>query len=339
MLISAELKQVFKIGKTKLLLQLDQVASGLVFISIIFKNVELAKKTNIINDVYSCGPYTYAMTKFKLFYDSKIMVKNDKVIEFVCSSKKLHKYALMCYSYNQTVYGRTNDFVALWQDEYNSKPTGNEWKCLQAISTQYIKFIDELFPGIDTQFKILDKIVELVVSNVGYLKIRTIDGSVIIWKFYKTKRNIRKCFNPHNMVPENYALYTSLTDEKGLPLIDIKQYKVKFRSHLIHSIDAGVMRTIVNRMNDDFKYEVDQLHDCVLLHPEKVDCFYKIVENIYKDKSFEKYMNTHVFNEFKSIITSDNFESFDTLVEEFNSYMSKTFEINGDFKKIYKPEV
>ena len=65
----------------------------------------------------------------------------------------------------------------------------------------------------------------------------------------------------------------------------------------------------------------------------------KLVEKIYKDEYFHNYINTHVFNEFRSIITSENFKAFDKLVEKFNSYMSKTFEINGDFKKIYKPEV
>lgn len=339
MLLSVELKRVFEGNKTGLLLQFDQVASGLVFIAILFKNQELAKRTNITHSDYIDGPYEYAMKQFESFYNSSVPVKNHKAMKFASSSKKLHKYALMCYSYNQTVYGRTNDFVDLWVSEFGRKPDSDEWCCLNSISTQYVKFIDVLFPGIDQQFEILDKIVNLVVRNAGYLKVRTIDGSSVIWKFYKTKRNIRKSFNPHTLVPENYSIYTGVTGDNGLPLIDVKQFKVKFRSYLIHSVDAGVMRMVVNRMYDRSKIRIDQLHDCVLVHPNFVEDFYTEIEKVYLSEPFKDFMNTHVFTEFRSIISSDKFDSFDKLTKEFNSNMSSVFEINGDFRKVYKPEM
>jgi hypothetical protein len=340
MLLAIELKRVFAGGKTKLLLQYDQVASGLVFIGLLWKNIKLGKITNVISSEKSNkGPYDYALSEFENYYNKNIVSKNLKVFNFVKSNRKLHKYALMCYSYNQTSYGRTQDFVDLWVTKFGVKPVKEEWLCLRDISDKYTDFINELFPGINSQFEVLDKIVRLVVDNAGYLKIRTIDGAVITWRFYQKKREPRKAFNPHTMLPESYALHSGVLDDEGLPVIDEQQYLVKFRSYLIHSIDAGVMRLIVKNMFESHEYRVDQLHDCVLLHPNQVDAFYEVVEGIYKGEYFIDYMNSHVFTEFKSILSSDKFEEFDRLVSDFNQEQDSTFKVSGDFRKIYKPEV
>lgn len=188
MLLAVELNKIFKTGKTKILLQYDQIASGLVFISLLWKNIELGEKTNIVLSLNNnVGPYDYALSKIEEFYEINIISKNNKVLEFIKSNKKLHKYALMCYAYNQTTHGRTQDFTDLWVAKFNTKPVSEEWLCLNEISsTKYTQFIDQLFPGINSQFKILDKI-------------RTVDGAVITWKFFKTKRSIRKSFNPHDI--------------------------------------------------------------------------------------------------------------------------------------------
>lgn len=340
MLLAVELKKVFATGKTKLLLQYDQVASGLVFIGLLWKNVKLGKVTNVmLSETASMGPYDYALSEFETYYTKNIDEKNFKVLEFVGSTKKLHKYALMCYSYNQTPHGRTNSFVDFWVDKFGTKPSQPEWMCLNEISIKYTDFINELFPGINNQFEVLDKIVQLVVKNAGYLKIRTIDGAVITWKFYKKKHSSRKTFNPHTMMPESYSLYSGVIDSTGLPTIDPAQYKLKFRSYLVHSVDAGVMRSIIRKMYEHHDYRVDQLHDCILLHPNYVDSFYKVVEDIYKGECFTDYMNTYVFQEFRGIISSDKLKEFDKLVDKFNKDQDPDFKISGDFRKIYKPEV
>jgi hypothetical protein len=340
MLLAVELNKIFKTGKTKLLLQYDQVASGLVFIAMLWQNIELGKRTNVIaSETGQLEPYDYALSQFEEFYIKNIKDKNSKVLEFCTLNKKLHKYALMCYSYNQKSYGRTIDFVNLWVSKFETKPVKEEWLCLQEISFKYTDFINELFPGINSQFEILDEIVKLVVSNSGYLKIRTIDGAVVTWRFYKKKRYVRKSFNPHNLTPESYALHTGEIDNEGRPRIDERQYVVKFRSYLIHSIDAGVMRLIVKNMYTKYNYRCDQLHDCILLHPNHVDSFYQVVEDIYKSEPLINYMNSHVFAEFKSIISSDKFELFDELVKKFNKNQNPLFKVSGDFRKIYKAEV
>lgn len=343
MLLAVELNKLFKAGKTgktKLLLQYDQVASGLVFIALLWKNVELGRRTNLIlSEIDQLGPYDHAKENFEEFYEKNIETKNNKVLEFVKSNKKLHKYALMCYAYNQTVYGRTNSFVEFWVKKFDTRPVSEEWYCLQEISSKYTDFINELFPGMDRQFVILDEIVQLVVANSGYLKIRTIDGAVVTWRFYKSDRFVRKSFNPHTMTPESYALHSSVVDKEGCPVIDESKFTLKFRSYLIHSIDAGVMRLIIKDMYNNHGYRVDQLHDCILLHPNYVDSFYQVIENIYKSEPFINYMNSHVFAEFKSLISSDKFELFDELVDKFNSNLNLDFKVSGDFRKVYKAEV
>lgn len=75
------------------------------------------------------------------------------------------------------------------------------------------------------------------------------------------------------------------------------------------------------------------------LHPNDIDAFFEVVTEIYHSEPFENYINTHVFAEFRSIISSDKFEVFDQLVNDFNENQNPTFKVSGDFRKVYKPEV
>jgi hypothetical protein len=39
------------------------------------------------------------------------ILENSDVINFLCESRNLHKYAIMCFCYNQTAKGRIEDFT------------------------------------------------------------------------------------------------------------------------------------------------------------------------------------------------------------------------------------
>lgn len=331
---------VFKHGKTKFMLQIDQVASGLVFMGLLFRNQHLCKYTNLSNHEKPLSPYTHAMSEYKTFYDDHINCKNDKVLQLMVTSKKLHKYALMCYSYNQRSYGRVQDFVERWQDIYGKKPTTCEWKSINEVARKYEDFINHLYPGLDTKIKLLNNIVELVARNAKGVKIRTIEGEIIEWVFYKTKRHIRKSFNPHTLVPESYALYTPVTDREGELVVDIKQFKTKFLSYLIHSMDAAVMRRLIRIMYKVYKYRINHLHDCIMLHPNHVSNLYKAIEDVYTDDVLHDYMNTHVFDVFRANISADKHSTFDMLVQDFNGMDTTPIDLTGvNYRWVYKYEV
>lgn len=340
MLLEQEIKQVISKQKTKYMIQIDQVASGLVFMSILFKNKELAIHSNVHSENGTQDPYSYAMSNIQEYYDQNIDNKNGKVLELCLKSRKLHKYALMCYSYKQSAYGRTQDFTDLWVRYYNKNLNTEEWKSLNEVSSKYADFINTLYPGLNTQIEILDRIIELVVRDCGKLSIRTLEGAIIEWYFNKTKREIRKSFNPHTLSPESYALYTPISkDNKLVP--DIQQFKTKFLSYLVHSLDAGVMRSIIRNMYRDHGYRIDHLHDCIMLHPTKVDAFYEVLNKVYSKPTIHDYMNTNVFDIFRSSISSEMHKEFDHMVAEFNSISNKTDfgSFKGDVYKMYTYEV
>lgn len=202
-------------------------------------------------------------------------------------------------------------------------------------------FIDELFPGLDTQIKLLNDIIEIVVKNSGSLRIRTLDGGIIEWKFYQKSSDSRRRINPHTLIPEKYHLSVTKIDENGVQKLDLAQFKTKFLSYLVHSFDAGVMRQIICLMYERHKYRIDQLFDCILLHPNQVDNFYQIMEEIYSQDVFDDYMNTHVFNVWRESMSTDKYQVYDTKVREFQEICEKCSikKFKSNIYKMYTYEV
>lgn len=81
------------------------------------------------------------------------------------------------------------------------------------------------------------------------------------------------------------SLYKShlLIDKKGDPVVDVAQFKIKFFSYLVHSFDVGIMF-------QKYSYRVDQFFDCILLHSNQIDNFYKTLEEIYLQDVLDDYM-------------------------------------------------
>ena len=87
-------------GKTSVNIEIDQTASGVMFLAYLLRSKKLAFVSNVSNKEEHC-PYTYCMQKFEEFYDKEFEFKNDDFLSFVKSNRKLHKYALMCFCYEQ----------------------------------------------------------------------------------------------------------------------------------------------------------------------------------------------------------------------------------------------
>jgi len=72
--------------------------------------------------------YTFVMSHFEEFAYNNMTNLSKTVIEFLKSDRKLHKYALMCYTYNQTHMGRIEDFRNRRIEEYKRYPNSEEKK-------------------------------------------------------------------------------------------------------------------------------------------------------------------------------------------------------------------
>jgi len=337
MLLSSEIQKVFKTNKTSILLQLDQVASGLVFMSLLFNNVSLGSNCNLIPNSNNCCVYTLARDNFLEFYENNIEAKDPRVLELFTVDRKLHKYALMCYSYRQTSFGRTQDFVERYEIVYLSRPNSREWESIHEISQKYDKYIDSLFPGLDSQIKILDQIIELVAENSKSLRVRSIEGDLIEWSFYKSKSSIRKSLNPNTLETKSYRLRGLSLDDNKNPIPDIGQFKKKFLSYLVHSVDASIMRELIRLMYHDHRYKVDQLFDCVMIHPNQVDNVYSSLNKIYRSTNLHKFMQENVFETFIESVSTDKQSELQELIDRFLQLNDKDFisKLNVNVKFMY----
>jgi len=112
--------------------EVDQNASALVILSIILRSKKMAEATNTIGGSVKSSPYDIVRSKAKDFLETtrykglmdkdaedttnlnleSFTFENKDVIDFICKSRDLHKYAIMCFCYNQTSHGRIEDFTA-----------------------------------------------------------------------------------------------------------------------------------------------------------------------------------------------------------------------------------
>jgi hypothetical protein len=338
MVLSSELQSTFITKKTGILLQIDQAGSGLTLLGLIFQNKQLLEQCHVLKCENAVGPYKYGMLHFKDYYDKTIEPKNDKVLAMFTSDKKIHKYSMMCYSYNQTTFGRLEEFKKHFFDIYKKSPNSLEFDCLISISKNYPNFMDEIFPGLNSQIQILNKIIKLVALNNERVCTKTIDGELICWQHFKQKGEVRKKFNLRDMTAKQYFTHSNVTDRNGKFKSDAQKHQTRFLAYLVHSIDANLMRKFMLKMNAEHNYSIEQLFDCILLHPNQVGNLYRVIAESYQSIDFCNFMKANVFGPLRSDLDSSKLAEFDALVSEFYKYCDRsiTFEMdNSDFKKMY----
>ena len=398
MLLHAELLTVERTKKTAVNLEIDQTASGVVFLAFLTKNKKLADVANIISQKNTC-PYTHCLKNFKNFYQNHMKSRSPRFLKLATTDRKLHKYALMCFCYNQTHMGRIDDFKTRWFDKYKEWPKGEDFKCLQEFATNYPKFLNTLFPNIVRQFQLLEEMVSLLIKESSTVSIKTLEGEILQWSFYKTETQIRSAFNPTTSQFYNYA-NTYIVTKKAKELVskkvkkktrkvtsednhllesetqnlpaesldtnipffsqeelerhkgpknerasifvdDVMGARRKFLSFLVHSIDAAIIRRFIRIMgNKPYSYLINHLHDCVIIHPNYVDDFYKIVKDVYSSKELYNIMDTLVFEPFLQNISKEGRGELEEKISEYKSYCDDFKDDLGNFNPrfLYKFE-
>ena len=361
-LLHIELNKVCNSGKTDFPVEIDQNSSGVTFLAFILRNRKLAEITGLIPGedgiTYSEGPYTYCLKRFKEFYEQTFESKNEKVFHLLNSNKKLHKYAMMCFCYSQTHVGRMSDFQDAFTEFYGEFPNEDERKVLNEFAIKYLKFQDFLFPGLEAQLKLFQRIVEIAAMEKGEVSVRTLEGEVLTWAFYEYTSQVRTTIDPFTKHPKKFRL-TRLKKKEGLDEaseitpatetlqmnnnnkieINMKQFKKNFLVYLIHSIDAAIIRHFIKVMYEKHKYRINHLHDCVLIHPNHVDNFYSEVYELYSSDKMYNMVDTLVFDQIRANLSTDSQIELDKLKKEFYD-ISDNFrnEINIKPKILYSPE-
>jgi hypothetical protein len=336
-LLCGEIYTVQLTGKTAVMLEIDQKASGSVFLSLALRNRKLASYSNVISKEANC-PYTYGMGMFPEFYDNFLENKDVQAFNFLSKNRKLHKFAKMCYSYSQKGMGRKEDFIERWHIEEGIL-TKEAKAVLVEFAFKYDAFIEFVYPGISKQIKKILKVIEIVADETGETSISNLNGEKLHWRRFKNKSVTRKSYNPVSGKQISFRIRTIET-RLGKPIIDTADHKKKFLSYLIHSIDAAVMHYFILRMKKKYGYTINHLHDCVLVHPNHVDEFYEIVNELYSTDILYNIIETSVFEPAKNAVSIKGAKKIERLRKQF-------YKDCDDFKEelsehlpenIYRPE-
>lgn len=314
-MLYSEILIVIKTGKTRVMLEVDQKASGSVFLALALRNKKLAQKSNIISRQKSC-PYTYCMSKFEEFYNMHMTKRDVDALDFLSTNRKLHKYAKMCYTYSQSSTGRREDFLERWSSEQKTTLKESTKDVLFEFANKYDQFIEFVYPGINKQIKTLLKLVKLAVKETGDMTLRNMNGEILRWRRFKHVSIVRSCCHPISKAIQKYRVETTeIVKDKEVD--DVKDHQRKFLSYFIHSIDAAVMHHFILEMRKKEKYTINHLHDCVLLHPNYIDSFYVIVEDLYKSDKLYNLAFYSLFDHVKNNVSNSSAEKIKEIMEEF----------------------
>lgn len=363
----ALLQAINKDFSTAVNIEVDQKASALVILSLVLRSRKMAESSNVIGGEKS-SPYDFLRSKVKEFFETiglelmlnkdvaiekkrkkdldvtlqqkAYFVENQDVIDFICSSRNLHKYAIMCFCYNQTSMGRMDDFAEEWVNEFGCLASDRQRTFLNLFAVHYPNFVEFVFPNTRRKLDILKSIVEVVCEEAPKISIRTLDGEVINWAFYATNSNKRKYYD---VVEHRHKSYdakilrmrkketlepTSNSDTTYEPLknaldfpdnlqLDSFGLKRKFLSYLIHSIDASILRRIINKMRKEHKSTINHLHDCMIIHPNDLDSLYIVIKEIYSSPELYNIIEFGVFDQIESVLSTEGKEKLQVLKAEF----------------------
>lgn len=364
----ALLKAINENYETAVNVEVDQNASALVILSLVLRSKSMAKSSNVLGGDIKVSPYDFIKSKAKEFFDTigiKIILgdksneeqckayleDNHDVIEFICNSRNLHKYAIMCFCYNQTATGRMEDFAEEWINELGYLPNGRQRKALNSFATCYPDFVEFVYPNTQRKLNILKDVIEIVCQEAPKISIRTLDGEVINWAFYATKTQKRKYYDVVDKKHKSYHadvlkerkktnspndnkedVIKISTDDSDFPenlQLDSSGMKRRFLSYLIHSIDASILRRIINKMKKEHKSSINHLHDCVILHPNDLDSLYTVIKEIYSTSDLYNIVEFGVFNQIESSLSPEGKERLTGLKTEF-------FSLTDDFESELK---
>jgi len=337
---------------TSVNVEVDQNASALVIMSLVLRSRKMARFCNVLGGEKKVSPYDYVKDKTLEFFEnigkSIIQDHNEKnakpimdfenykdVIDFISRSREMHKTAIMCFCYNQTSLGRMDDFAKHWLEAFGFLPNTRQKTFLNVFAVVYPHFVEFVFPNTIRKLEIFKELVDLVCLEAPKISIRTLDGEVINWvfysttvekrKYYDTVENTHKSFHASTLkkrsVKNNPAELDSNTKE-DFPLnlvLDSAGMKRRFLSYLIHSIDASILRRIINKMGHEHKKPVNHLHDCIILHPNDLDLLYSVIKDIYSTQDIYKVIEYGVFDQVESCLSTEGKVKLNELRKEFFS--------------------
>jgi len=197
------------------------------------------------------------------------------VIKFILAEKAFIKYAFMCFLYNQKAESRFRAWLKLFKKKGIFLEV-EAYNFLFGFSLSFVNFLDQTFPGLKDSITVLKGINALAITNLGCSKIKTLDGNVLEWRYFKTEEKSGAVFNPVSSawVPiKHYHLTNSL---------DPKKLELSFLPNLIHSVDAFIVRRLCLEVFKSCNYILQHTHDSFSFHPNLMKAVNEAISGSYE---------------------------------------------------------
>ena len=318
---------------TSCLLEIDQKTSCAVFLALLLKNETLAKFANLSGK----GPYdlnVYLQEKTEEFFNKK-KYKSKRVLKFFKENKIGHKKAFMSFCYSQGSFGRATTWISQFEEIFGEL-IHEEQSELFKFSHAYQEFLNDLFPGLIPQLNALKRIFDFFLKETGKTKIKTVDGSIIYWKFDEQVGDFVRYYSFIEKQRINIRFRKS-NDAK----IDKKKSDRAFLAGLIHAIDGSFIRLLVLKFNEkNKKTKLNPNHDSIQISPNFVDDLYNCLFELYVDETFENLVEKVLIEPMITEIPDSKLDEFNKLVDKFNS-LKQNFKIdknNFNIKDVYRFE-
>ena len=345
-LLESEIHNIFfssEKKKTALQLEIDQVGSGPTLIALVTGNKALAEKCNLLGGDFNCI-YTFLLEKSHSFISEKLkdieIDKESNAYRLLTEERKAQKYALMCFFYNEQHLSRTQRWVSQYEEKYGVSVQDKEYNLLSEFSLKYSEFMEYVFPKLTRQLNLLNEALSIIVDQGLPVKVKTLDNCLISWDFDHMVEVKKNYYNPVSGSHDQYKLRMKIRANDGSKRSRKSKHKLSFRPNFIHSLDATIMRMFLYRFYKQTGKKLNHLHDCVMLHPNDVDMFYRIVTEIYCSSFMKTLAQDLVFSCMKSDTRGQTLNKLIRIEKEFISNMD-TIELTPstfDPRKCYRYE-
>lgn len=306
-MLDMELEKIFEVDgpvKTAVSLEIDQVGSGPMIVAILTGNCGLAEKCNLLGSA-NCDIYKYMMAESVDFVRQNLSPgqspkETEEVLDVLSKSRKLHKAAFMCYLYNQKHLNRLKGFSEVFSAEKKRDLTTPEYELFKFFAVDYDKFIERIFPKLDSQLSLLEEAMVALVEQDTGVEITTLDGCILRYDFSSTETVTRSCWNPITNKRSKFSMNRHCKDQTPASRRRrLAKHKTSFRANVVHSIDGALMRAFILEFFKKTKQRINHLHDCLMVHPNDVDTVFDVIRDVYCCSKMKHLAKDLIFARFK----------------------------------------
>ena len=150
-------------------------------VAILTGNRRLAEKCNMLRGEPVCI-YRYVQEQAGIYLSKnypELCAEAPEAFNFIKTSRKAQKFALMCFFYNQKHLSRTSTFKNRFEEFVSRGCTDVEFRLFSMYSVKYSTFIDTIFPGLNEQLDLLEEAMLLLVGSGESIQVHTLDDCII----------------------------------------------------------------------------------------------------------------------------------------------------------------